>query len=837
MHFTSSDSQAALPASSTLTNGTGTFSATLKTSGNRTITATDTVSNSITGTSSSIAVSAAAATHLAVSAPASATAGTAFSFTVTALDAFNNATTAYSATVHFSSSDIDATLPANSTLTNGSGTFSATLRTSGNWTVTVNDTVTASISGTSAAIAVGAAAGIHLVVSAPAGTTAGSAFSVAVTAFDPFNNVVTAYGGTVHFTSSDAQAVLPANSMLTNGSGTFSATLETSGNQTITATDTVSSSVTGTSNSIAVSAAAAMHVAVSAPATETAGTAFTFTVTALDPFNNTAIAYPGTVHFASSDSAATLSANSTLTNGTGAFSATLRTSGNQTISATDTASAAISGTSAAITVNAASGTHLMVSAPANASAGSAFNVTVTAFDSLNNVATAYGGTVHFTSSDAQAVLPSSFTLTNGSGTFAATLKSSGDQTITATDSVSSSINGSSNTIVVTPAVATHLALSAPAGAAGNVAFNVLVTALDAFNNTATAYTGTLHFTSSDAQAMLPANATLINGAGNFPATLKTAGSQTITATDTVSPSVSGTSSAIGVSTQADLAITKSGPATANPGSNLSYTIRVMNNGPSDAQSVVMLDDLPSGTTFVSLSQTAGPAFSCTTPAVGAAGTVSCTIATLVSGGDATFTLVLQTAGANVSNTATVTSATPDPSPANNSATSTTEINTADVSITQTGSAATPYGGFDITYIPRGDECRAGDRDGSVGDRCSAGGQHAGVGHSNGSLQRNQHDHLRGGDVEQRSVIDDHAGDQGADGGRTDRQHRHGERGTGRSGSGEQLGKRDPLALPVVRHSSVVRPAAPASRGVAGAGRRTQAAIARGGARPSAVHTS
>src|SRR5439155_20285732 len=114
-------------------------------------------------------------------------------------------------------------------------------------------------------------------------------------------------------------------------------TLKTSGNQTITGTETGNGSVTGTSNTINVSALAATHLTVSAPANATAGTAFNFTVTAKDQFNNTATSYAGTVHFTSTDGAATLPANSTLVSGTGSFSATLKTAGNQTITATDTA--------------------------------------------------------------------------------------------------------------------------------------------------------------------------------------------------------------------------------------------------------------------------------------------------------------------------------------------------------------------------------------------------------------------------------------------------------------------------------------------------------------------
>jgi hypothetical protein len=91
------------------------------------------------------------------------------------------------------------------------------------------------------------------VAPATSAPTAGTAFSFTVTALDESNSVVTSYAGTMHFTSSDGNAILPANSILTNGTGTFSATLKTSGSQTITATDTATPSITGISSSINVS--------------------------------------------------------------------------------------------------------------------------------------------------------------------------------------------------------------------------------------------------------------------------------------------------------------------------------------------------------------------------------------------------------------------------------------------------------------------------------------------------------------------------------------------------------------------------------------------------------
>jgi hypothetical protein len=92
----------------------------------------------------------------------------------------------------------------------------------------------------------------HFSVSAPSTVQQANPFTLTVTARDAANNLVASYAGTVHFSSTDAQAVLPGNSKLTNGMGVFSATLRTTGYQTITATDTVTASISGTSSPIVV---------------------------------------------------------------------------------------------------------------------------------------------------------------------------------------------------------------------------------------------------------------------------------------------------------------------------------------------------------------------------------------------------------------------------------------------------------------------------------------------------------------------------------------------------------------------------------------------------------
>jgi hypothetical protein len=209
--------------------------------------------------------------------------------------------------------------------------------------------VSASIMGTSNSVNVAAATASHLILATQGIATAGTPFNLTVTAFDAFNNTAVSYSGTMRFTSTDGQAVLPGNSTLTNGVGNFFPALKIIGSQTITATDTVVASITGTSDLIIVSGPAS-HLSVMAPPNATVGQAFHFSVTARDASNNVATGYSGTVHITSSDSQAALSADSTLANGLGSFSATLNSVGSETITATDTVTASITGTSSSIQV-------------------------------------------------------------------------------------------------------------------------------------------------------------------------------------------------------------------------------------------------------------------------------------------------------------------------------------------------------------------------------------------------------------------------------------------------------------------------------------------------------
>jgi hypothetical protein len=178
------------------------------------------------------------ATHFSVtSANATPAAGTAFNITVTALDASGQMVATYSGTVHFTSTDGQPVFPANATLTSGTETFSVTLKTAGAQTITATDSSSIMVKVVTS----------HFSLTVPANATTGITFNVSLTALDATNSVVTGYSGTVHFTSTDGQATLPVDSTLANGTGTFSATMKTLGNQTITATDTAGASVAGIS--------------------------------------------------------------------------------------------------------------------------------------------------------------------------------------------------------------------------------------------------------------------------------------------------------------------------------------------------------------------------------------------------------------------------------------------------------------------------------------------------------------------------------------------------------------------------------------------------------------
>jgi hypothetical protein len=556
----------------TPTDGSGSFTAFFNVPevivGSYTVTATDSLNSLITA-SAQLIVTPGVIDHFTISpCPTSVTAGSNFggsyNVLVTAYDAYGNLKTDYTGQVYFTSTDPQATLPFTSTSRytftsgdNGDHSFTGTgftLKTAGSQTITVSD-YSSGIQITCNTITVNPGIANNFVVAGfPDPVTAGIAGSVTVTTKDGFGNIVPSYRGTVRFTSSDTVAILPSNYAFVlgdNGIHTFTngVTLKTAGDRSITATDTTTGAITGSQTGITVSAAGVTSFVVNAVGggnilAQTAGVAFNVNVTAVDSFDNRVTGYAGTVGFTSSDGAAGLPSTSDLSSGMGTFSVTLKTvgSGSQTITATDTVTSTLKGTSAAIVVIHGSAVSVTVGpVTASITAGGTQAFTATASD-------AYSNTWSVTSSVTWSIASGAVGSVSSGGL--ATATKVGTWTVTA--ALSGASSGTAQ-LTVTAAVGTSFVVNAvgggsiPAQTAG-VAFNVNVTAVDAFGNWATGYAGTVRFTSSDVAAVLPGNSLLTSGMGTFSVTLKSvgSGSQTVTATDTVTASITGTSVAITV---------------------------------------------------------------------------------------------------------------------------------------------------------------------------------------------------------------------------------------------------------------------------------------------------
>jgi hypothetical protein len=90
-------------------------------------------------------------------------------------------------------------------------------------------------------------------------------------------------------------------------------------------------------------------------------------------------------------------------------------------------------------------THFAVITPPRATAGDSVRFFVVALDDANRVARDYAGTVAVTSSDTAATLPANYTFTaadRGVKALAATLPTTGSQTLAVTDAADAALAGS-----------------------------------------------------------------------------------------------------------------------------------------------------------------------------------------------------------------------------------------------------------------------------------------------------------------------------------------------------------------------------------------------------------
>jgi Ca2+-binding RTX toxin-like protein len=205
--------------------------------------------------------------------------------------------------------------------------------------------------------------------------------------------------------------------------------------------------------------------------------------------------------------------------------------------------------------------------------GEAHSIAVTALDNDHQRLPTYTGTVHFASTDPQAVLPADYTFTAadaGQHTFVVTLKTVGFWSVTVTDTATPTVTGV-EFVALSPAPTSRFALSSDLFSASGNSIGVTVTALDAFGNLTSDYQGTIHFSSSDPAAVLPDDYTFTpdwdGGVAFLDATLLTVGTQSITVTDSANPGITATQT-IRVAPRAGI----SGSAGAIPNQALTFTL-------------------------------------------------------------------------------------------------------------------------------------------------------------------------------------------------------------------------------------------------------------------------
>ena len=243
---------------------------------------------------------------------------------------------------------------------------------------------------------------------------AGDSVDVSVSATDAYGNILKDYAGTVHFTSSDTQAVLPPDATFTpadQGEKTVSGLVfKTAGTQSLTVTDTATPALTGTVDAEVRASTAASFEVVASAGPFGAGQSLSYELVARDLYGNVAKDYASTVTFSSSDAQAVLPGAYTFTlldEGRHTFSVELRTAGDQSVTAEDVADPSLTASHTYSIVPAAIDTLVFVSAPTTGAVRQELaDVKVALRD-------AYGNTVSDTPTDVTLALAGgSFSLAN-----------------------------------------------------------------------------------------------------------------------------------------------------------------------------------------------------------------------------------------------------------------------------------------------------------------------------------------------------------------------------------------------------------------------------------------
>ena len=458
--------------------------------------------------------------------------------------------------------------------------------------------------------------------------TAGIPFTATISALDLYGNAASSYiSATACVTFSGPASSPNATAPLYPAKGTcatgqsllnFNASGQATGvsftlydvqTTTITATSVTPSGKTGTSPSLTVGPNSAATFTVANPGSQTAGTAFTLSITAKDLYGNTATGFTGSQSIVFSGPSNSPNSTVPTANGTAFGTATAVSFSNgvsttasiklfdaQTTSITVT-QGSVTGNSGNFTVSPSStAATFTVSNPGAPTAGTPSSVSIAAFDAYGNSATGYTGSQNLVfSGPSNSPNNTAPTAKNSSGTAinfgsaTATTFTSGGATVTVTlydaqttqlTVTQGSVTGTSTAFTVGATTAASLSLAAatttPTAGAGD---NLTITAHDTYGNIATGYTNSKNLTFSGAHAQGGNNPTVSNSSGsaiNFGSTTAITFSSGVS---TVSGSVNGVMTLYKAET-VNITVTD---GSINNGTGLSVTV-----GPATANQLVFV---------------------------------------------------------------------------------------------------------------------------------------------------------------------------------------------------------------------------------------------------------
>ena len=279
--------------------------------------------------------------------------------------------------------------------------------------------------------------------------TTGTPVTVNASVVDSSGTTITGYSGSATLTASDG-GIAAAQVTIANGVGTASVTFTEAGTLTLTATDNANKLLRG-STPVTVSVGPKGYVINGLPGTVEAGQTLTVTATAVDAYGNVAAGYSGSgaARVSSSDTRASIPATLSFSSGVSQpFPLTFATAGTQTVVITDKTTASITTSTQVTVVVGAVAKYGFGGVGSSIKSGTATTFNILALDAYGNAVTSYSGSAQVTSSDAKAVLPSNPSFTGGVASgVSITFKTSGAQTITATDAANAGLTGSTTVIV------------------------------------------------------------------------------------------------------------------------------------------------------------------------------------------------------------------------------------------------------------------------------------------------------------------------------------------------------------------------------------------------------